>query len=70
MRAALLVDQMRGVKPEQKVKVRVLRDGKNKDFVVVARPDDVSTNRMFNVRRPGDGAECVDWQRADGPRSR
>ena len=29
---------MRTVKPEQKVKVRVLRDGKNKDFVVVARP--------------------------------
>ena len=33
-----LVEQMRSVKPEQKVKVRVLRDGKNKDFVVVARP--------------------------------
>ncbi len=29
---------MRNVKPDQKVKVRVLRDGKNKDFVVVARP--------------------------------
>jgi len=34
----LLVDEMRGVKPDQKVKVRVLRDGKNKDLVVVARP--------------------------------
>ena len=33
-----VVDHMRGVKPDQKVKVRVLREGKNKDFVVVARP--------------------------------
>jgi S1-C subfamily serine protease len=33
-----VVEQMRNVKPDQKVKVRVLRDGKNKDFVVTARP--------------------------------
>ena len=33
-RTACVVEHMRDVKPEQKVKVRVLRDGKNKDFVV------------------------------------
>ncbi len=33
-----VVDHMRDVKPDQKVKVKVLRDGKNKDLVVVARP--------------------------------
>ncbi|HEX6638794.1 MAG TPA: PDZ domain-containing protein [Steroidobacteraceae bacterium] len=32
-----LVERMRKVKPEQKVKVRVLRDGKKQDYVVVAR---------------------------------
>jgi C-terminal processing protease CtpA/Prc len=41
-----LVDQMRGVKPEQKLKVRVIRAGKNKDFVVVARPM-MFENRVF-----------------------
>ncbi|MEO8016623.1 MAG: PDZ domain-containing protein [Pseudomonadota bacterium] len=46
-----LVDQMRRVKPEQKLKVRVVRAGKNKDFVVVARPM-VFESRMFNVQMP------------------
>jgi len=32
-----LVEQMRTVKADQKVKVRVLREGKNKDFTVTAR---------------------------------
>src|SRR5262249_15350611 len=31
----MLVDQMRDVKPDQKVKVRVLRQGKNKDLIVI-----------------------------------
>jgi C-terminal processing protease CtpA/Prc len=50
-----LVDKMRQVKPEQKVKVRVLRDGKKQDYVVVARPMAVE-DRMFNVRVPEMGA--------------
>ncbi|MEJ0084798.1 MAG: PDZ domain-containing protein [Pseudomonadota bacterium] len=33
-----LIDQMRTVKPDQKVKVRVIRSGKNKDVIVIARP--------------------------------
>jgi C-terminal processing protease CtpA/Prc len=33
-----LIDQMRSVNPEQKVKVRVIRSGKNKDLIVIARP--------------------------------
>lgn len=32
-------EQMRTVKPEQKVKVRVIRAGKNQDFIVIARPN-------------------------------
>ena len=44
-----VVEQMRGVKPDQKVKVRVLRDGKNKDFVVVARPMTFD-RRVFTMR--------------------
>jgi len=47
-----LVDQMRSVKPDQKVKVRVLRDGKNKDFMVVARPMTFD-RRVFTMRGPG-----------------
>jgi S1-C subfamily serine protease len=47
----VLVDQMRSVKPDQKLKVRVVRDGKNKDFVVVARPM-MFENRMFHVQVP------------------
>ena len=50
----VLIKQMRMVKPEQKVKVRVLRDGKNKDLTVVARPM-VIGERVFNVHLP-DGA--------------
>jgi C-terminal processing protease CtpA/Prc len=49
-----LVDRMRKVKPEQKVKVRVLRDGKKQDYVVVARPM-VLEDRRFNVRMPETG---------------
>jgi C-terminal processing protease CtpA/Prc len=50
-----LVERMRKVKPAQKVKVRVLRDGKKRDYVVVARPMDFG-DRMFNVRVPEMGA--------------
>ena len=46
-----LIEQMRKVKPEQKVKVRVVREGKNKDLTVVARPM-AFDERMFNVRLP------------------
>jgi C-terminal processing protease CtpA/Prc len=46
-----LITQMRTVKPEQKVKVRVLREGKNKDFTVVARPM-AFDERAFNVHMP------------------
>ena len=46
-----LITQMRKVKPEQKVKVRVVRDGKNKDLTVVARPM-AFDDRMFSVRLP------------------
>jgi C-terminal processing protease CtpA/Prc len=47
----VLVDRMRKVKPEQKVKVRVLRDGKKQDYVVVARPM-AFDERVFAVRGP------------------
>jgi C-terminal processing protease CtpA/Prc len=50
-----VVEHMRGVKPDQKVKVKVLRGGKNKDFVVVARPM-VFSDRVFDVRVPEMGA--------------
>jgi C-terminal processing protease CtpA/Prc len=50
-----VVEHMRGVKPEQKVKVKVLRAGKNKDFLVVARPM-VLGDRVFNVQVPEMGA--------------
>ena len=46
-----VVEQMRTVKPDQKVKVRVLRDGKNKDFVVVARQM-MLDRRVFAMRAP------------------
>lgn len=57
----VLVDQMRTVKPEQKVKVRVLRDGKNKDLVVIARPMVAfgPRDRMFNVRMPEMGGVAI-----------
>jgi S1-C subfamily serine protease len=47
-----VVDQMRSVKPDQKVKVRVLREGKNKDFLVAARPMTLD-RRVFAMRGPG-----------------
>ncbi len=50
-----LLDRMRKVKPDQKVKVRVLRDGKKQDYVVVARPMAME-DRMFNVAVPPMGA--------------
>ena len=50
-----VVEHMRNVKPDQKVKVKVQRDGKNKDFVVTARPM-VFADRMFNVQVPEMGA--------------
>ena len=46
-----LIARMRAVKPDQKVKVRVVRDGKNKDLTVVARPM-AFDERVFNVRLP------------------
>lgn len=51
-----VVEHMRSVAPEQKVQVKVLRDGKNKDLVVVARPMAMfAGNRMFNIAVPGAG---------------
>ena len=50
-----VVDHMREVNPDQKVKVRVLREGKNKDFVVVARPMMMGP-QTFNVAVPPGGA--------------
>jgi S1-C subfamily serine protease len=49
-----LIAQMRAVKPEQKVKVRVLRDGKNKDLTVVARPMAFDAP-MWSMRMPEGG---------------
>jgi C-terminal processing protease CtpA/Prc len=49
-----VVEHMRSVQPDQKVKVKVLRAGKNKDFVVVARPM-VMGDRMFNIQVPDMG---------------
>jgi C-terminal processing protease CtpA/Prc len=57
-----VVEQMRTVKPDQKVKVRVLRDGKNKDFVVVARPM-MFDRQMFAMR----GRELMGPGGAAGP---
>lgn len=50
-----LVERMRKVQPDQKVKVRVLRDGKKQEFVVVARPM-AFENRIFEARLPEMGA--------------
>jgi S1-C subfamily serine protease len=49
-----VVDHMRTVKPDQKVKVRVLRAGKNKDFVVEVRP--MMGPQTFNIGVPNGGA--------------
>ena len=59
-----LIVKMRTVKPEQKVKVRVLRDGKNKDLTVVARPMDFD-ERVFNVRCPTAARLAVSWALPD-----
>jgi C-terminal processing protease CtpA/Prc len=48
----VVVDHMRNVKPDQKVKVKVLRGGKNKDFLVTARP---MLGPMFNMQIPDMG---------------
>src|SRR5688500_13260100 len=49
-----LLRRMRDVKPEQKVKVAVLRNGKKHDYVVIARPG-MHEDQMFNVRVPEAG---------------
>ena len=49
-----VVEHMRNVKPDQKVKVKVQRAGKNKDFVVTARPM-VFSDRMFSFQMPDMG---------------
>ena len=59
-----VVEHMRNVKPDQKVKVRVQRDGKNKDFVVMARPM-VFADRTFHIQVPEMGAAF-----AGGPQMR
>ena len=53
---AAVIEHMRTVKPDQKVKVRVLRDGKNKDFMVAARPMGMG---MFDVRMPEMGVSVA-----------
>jgi C-terminal processing protease CtpA/Prc len=57
-----VVEHMRNVTPDQKVKVKVQRDGKNKDFVVTARP---FADRMFHIQMPEMGAAF-----AGGPQMR
>jgi len=61
-----LITQMRTVKPDQKVKVRVVRDGKNKDLTVVARPM-AFDERMFNVRLPEGGVRHIGGATMMGP---
>lgn len=51
-----VVDEMRNVNPDQKVKVVVLRNGKKHDYVVVARPFAVAGNRAFHVQFPDGGS--------------
>jgi C-terminal processing protease CtpA/Prc len=61
-----LVERMRKVKPEQKVKVRVLRDGKKQDYVVVARPM-MSEDRVFSMRVPEMGRTGFGGGMTTGP---
>jgi hypothetical protein len=61
----LLVTRMRDVKPDQKVKVVVLRNGKKHDYVVVARPR-MGEDRLFNIRVPEMGAAMA-GEFAGGP---
>ena len=66
-----LVEQMRTVKADQKVKVRVLRDGKNKDFTVTARamPHRVVTMRGHGPEMigPGGGMAAIGPMGHTGP---
>lgn len=56
-----VIEHMRDVKPEQKVKVKVLRAGKNKDFVVVARAAPMMFGeRHINLRMQPMGADFAD----------
>jgi S1-C subfamily serine protease len=59
----LLVTRMRDVKPDQKVKVVVLRDGRKHDYVVVARP---SRDAAFAFGMPGPDPITVDVMPAFG----
>jgi len=59
-----VVEHMRNVKPDQKVNVKVQRAGKNKEFLVTARPM-VIADRMFHVQVPEMGAAF-----AGGPQMR
>ncbi len=47
-----VVDEMRNVKADQKVKVVVLRNGKKHDYLVVARPFAMPGRRVFNMQLP------------------
>jgi C-terminal processing protease CtpA/Prc len=64
----VLIKQMREVKPDQKVKVRVLRAGKNKDLVVVARPmvGYGPESRRFNIELPEMGGVAVGGAMGEG----
>jgi S1-C subfamily serine protease len=61
----LLVSKMRGVKPDQKVKVAVLRNGKKHDYVVIARPR-MHEERMFNIRLPEAGVMAGGFGAVEG----
>ncbi len=53
----MLVTKMREVKPDEKVKVRVLRDGKRKDYVVIARA--MPQRNVYFRTHPEAGATAV-----------
>lgn len=55
-----VIEHMRTVEPDQKVKLKVLRDGKSKDFTVVARPMAAfAGTRMFGAPAPAVGGPFV-----------
>jgi C-terminal processing protease CtpA/Prc len=59
--ARAVIEHMRDVKPDQKVKVKVLRAGKSKDFLVVARPaPEMFGERHINVHAQPIGAGFAD----------
>jgi C-terminal processing protease CtpA/Prc len=60
-----LLERIRKVKPEQKVKVRVLRDGKKQDYVLVARP--MPENDFFTMRVPEMGGTAFGGGMRTGP---